>query len=58
MYLVCVYGTVCVCAGNVEWQDGKKDRCLVMWRTPQEWGQLIYQWVSTVVQCGLKLGLK
>ncbi|XP_064389411.1 vacuolar protein-sorting-associated protein 25-like [Halichondria panicea] len=32
--------------GNVEWQDGKKDRCLVMWRTPQEWGQLIYQWAE------------
>lgn len=36
--------------GNVEWQDEKKERCLVMWRTPQEWGQLIYQWA---VDCGL-----
>ena len=33
-------------AGNVEWQDSNKTRCLVMWRSPQEWGKLIYQWVS------------
>ncbi len=32
--------------GNIEWQDKQKSRCLVMWRTPQEWGQLILQWVS------------
>ncbi|KAG7227703.1 hypothetical protein INR49_029465 [Caranx melampygus] len=23
-----------------------KSRCLVMWRRPEEWGKLIYQWVS------------
>lgn len=33
-------------SGNVEWQDRQKSRCLVMWRSPQEWGKLIYQWVS------------
>ena len=32
--------------GNVEWQDSSKTRCLVMWRSPQEWGKLIYQWVG------------
>lgn len=31
--------------GNVEWTDKTKKQCLVMWRTPQEWGNLIYQWV-------------
>ena len=31
--------------GNVEWQDASKTRCLIMWRSPQEWGKLIYQWV-------------
>ena len=31
--------------GNVEWQDKNRSRCLVMWRSPQEWGQLIFQWV-------------
>ena len=37
--------------GNVEWQDKQKSRCLVMWRSPQEWGQLIYQWVRTIYIC-------
>jgi len=32
--------------GNVEWTDKSKTHCLVMWRTPTEWGKLIYQWVS------------
>ena len=32
--------------GNVEWQDRNRSRCLVMWRSPQEWGQLIFQWVG------------
>ena len=41
---VCVY-----CAGNVEWQNSEKTRCLVMWRSPREWGELIYKWVSTLV---------
>uniref|UniRef100_A0A3Q2ZZN5 Vacuolar protein-sorting-associated protein 25 n=1 Tax=Kryptolebias marmoratus TaxID=37003 RepID=A0A3Q2ZZN5_KRYMA len=40
---------VCLClltAGNLEWLDKNKSRCLVMWRRPEEWGKLIYQWVS------------
>ena len=36
---------LCVPSGNVEWQDSQKTRCLVMWRSPSEWGKLIYQWV-------------
>uniref|UniRef100_A0A3B5AYI5 Vacuolar protein-sorting-associated protein 25 n=1 Tax=Stegastes partitus TaxID=144197 RepID=A0A3B5AYI5_9TELE len=32
--------------GNLEWLDKNKSRCLVMWRRPEEWGKLIYQWVS------------
>eukprot|EP00731_Ephydatia_muelleri_P019657 Em0012g482a len=30
--------------GNLEWQDKQKSRCLVMWRTPSEWGKLVYKW--------------
>uniref|UniRef100_A0A672NSX3 Vacuolar protein-sorting-associated protein 25 n=1 Tax=Sinocyclocheilus grahami TaxID=75366 RepID=A0A672NSX3_SINGR len=32
--------------GNLEWLDKSKSRCLIMWRRPEEWGKLIYQWVS------------
>lgn len=32
--------------GNLEWLDKNKSRCLVMWRRPEEWGKLMYQWVS------------
>ena len=35
----------CMCKGNVEWQNTEKTRCLVMWRSPREWGELIYRWV-------------
>uniref|UniRef100_UPI00358DEB33 vacuolar protein-sorting-associated protein 25-like n=2 Tax=Myxine glutinosa TaxID=7769 RepID=UPI00358DEB33 len=34
--------------GNVEWQDKGKNRCLVLWRRPEEWGNLLYQWVIKV----------
>lgn len=30
--------------GNIEWSDKSKSRCVVMWRTPAEWGNLIYKW--------------
>lgn len=33
--------------GNLEWMDKNKTRCLIMWRRPEEWGKLIYQWVSS-----------
>ncbi|XP_051894345.1 vacuolar protein-sorting-associated protein 25 [Pristis pectinata] len=32
--------------GNLEWIDKNKTRCLIMWRRPEEWGKLVYQWVS------------
>ncbi|XP_071482964.1 vacuolar protein-sorting-associated protein 25-like isoform X1 [Diadema antillarum] len=32
--------------GNIEWTDKGRTRCLVMWRTPEEWGNLIYRWAS------------
>ncbi|CAI5658318.1 unnamed protein product [Oreochromis niloticus] len=38
--------------GNLEWLDKNKSRCLVMWRRPEEWGKLIYQWSSTVWRTG------
>eukprot|EP00128_Syssomonas_multiformis_P006349 Colp12_sorted_trinity150504_noHs@21299 len=31
-------------SGHVEWQAKDRSRCLVMWRSPQEWAALIYQW--------------
>ncbi|KAK2111878.1 Vacuolar protein-sorting-associated protein 25 [Saguinus oedipus] len=31
---------------NLEWLDKSKSSFLIMWRRPEEWGKLIYQWVS------------
>ncbi|XP_065183325.1 vacuolar protein-sorting-associated protein 25-like [Sycon ciliatum] len=34
--------------GHVEWEDAtKRTRCYVMWRTPEEWAALIFQWVAS-----------
>ncbi|XP_020743708.1 vacuolar protein-sorting-associated protein 25 isoform X1 [Odocoileus virginianus] len=33
--------------GNLEWLDKNKSSFLIMWRRPEEWGKLIYQWVTT-----------
>lgn len=33
-------------SGNIEWEDKKKQRCFVMWRTPDEWAALIFKWVK------------
>jgi len=35
-----------VIAGNGEWQGKEKNRVTVFWRRPEEWGNLIYKWVS------------
>lgn len=35
-------------SGNIEWEDKKKQRCFVMWRTPDEWAALIFKWVKMV----------
>ncbi|CAG0893170.1 unnamed protein product [Darwinula stevensoni] len=32
--------------GNIEWIDKQKRRCYVYWKTPEEWGKLIYKWVQ------------
>jgi len=33
-------------SGHVEWENPKdKKRCFLMWRTPDEWADLIYKWV-------------
>lgn len=37
--------------GHVEWESPKKQSCLIMWRTPEEWGKLIYSWVG---MCAIK----
>uniref|UniRef100_A0A8C7E990 Vacuolar protein-sorting-associated protein 25 n=1 Tax=Nothoprocta perdicaria TaxID=30464 RepID=A0A8C7E990_NOTPE len=31
--------------GNLEWLDKNKSSFLVLWRRPEDWGRLIYQWV-------------
>jgi ESCRT-II complex subunit VPS25 len=30
--------------GNVEWKDKAKTACFVFFKTPAQWGALIYQW--------------
>ncbi|KAH0627003.1 hypothetical protein JD844_002354 [Phrynosoma platyrhinos] len=37
---------LCFIPGNLEWLDKNKSSFLIMWRRPEEWGKLIYQWVS------------
>lgn len=32
--------------GNAEWQDKEKRRITIYWRRPEEWGNLIYQWLE------------
>lgn len=32
--------------GNLEWTDKSKRRCSVYWRSPEEWGSLIYQFAK------------
>ena len=31
--------------GNIEWEDKNKTSCLVFWKTPQQWADLIHAWV-------------
>lgn len=35
-----------IMSGNIEWEDKRKQRCFVMWRTPDEWAALIFKWVT------------
>jgi len=32
--------------GNVLWDDKAKNSCLVLWKTVEQWADLIYSWVS------------
>lgn len=34
-----------VARGDAEWDPDRKS-CLVFWRNPSEWGEMIYQWVE------------
>ncbi|XP_052575747.1 vacuolar protein-sorting-associated protein 25-like [Peromyscus californicus insignis] len=36
--------------GNLEWLDKNESSFLIMWQRPEEWGKLIYQWVSRSCQ--------
>jgi len=33
--------------GNLEWKDKSRLSCSLMWRSPTEWGKLIYTWISS-----------
>ncbi|KAJ8321029.1 hypothetical protein KUTeg_002616 [Tegillarca granosa] len=34
--------------GHLEWKDQKtRKQCLIMWRTPEEWGKMIYDWITS-----------
>jgi len=35
-----------VSQGHGEWLDKGKSRLLILWRTPEEWGSLLYKWIS------------
>ncbi|KAK3588571.1 hypothetical protein CHS0354_026176 [Potamilus streckersoni] len=32
--------------GNVEWKDKAGKQCIIMWRTPEEWGNLVYKYIT------------
>lgn len=40
-----------VSRGDGEWDPDRK-RCLVFWRRPSDWGELIYQWVDATARNG------
>jgi hypothetical protein len=40
---------ICLTIGNIEWEDKSKRRCLVLWKSPEEWAKTIYQWVYCVI---------
>lgn len=33
---------------HIEWKDKAKTRCNIYWRRVEEWGQLIYEWASSI----------
>jgi hypothetical protein len=38
-------------AGNGEWMDKEKRRFTVLWRSPAQWGEIIYKWVCVGREC-------
>lgn len=37
--------------GSLEWLDPKtRRRCYIYWRSPEEWGNLIYNWAASAGQ--------
>lgn len=40
-----------VARGDAEWDPDRK-RCLVFWRRPSDWGELIYHWVDETARNG------
>lgn len=33
--------------GNLEWKDPRmKTECLIMWRSPAEWGKIVYKYIT------------
>lgn len=40
-----------VARGDGEWDPDRK-RCLVFWRRPSDWGELIYQWIDSTARNG------
>lgn len=43
----CLEAFLLLIPGNLEWLDKNKTSFLIMWRRPEEWGKLIYQWVRS-----------
>ncbi|VDP07336.1 unnamed protein product [Soboliphyme baturini] len=35
---------------NLEWLDKQKSRCRIFWRSPADWGKLIYDWIVSTGQ--------
>ncbi|CAF3028771.1 unnamed protein product [Rotaria sp. Silwood2] len=33
--------------GHIEWEDKNKRRCLILWKSPEEWAKTIYQWITS-----------
>eukprot|EP00043_Microstomoeca_roanoka_P001048 m.30621 g.30621 ORF g.30621 m.30621 type:complete len:181 (-) comp10625_c0_seq1:167-709(-) len=31
-------------SGHAEWKDSSKTECAIFWRSPKEWGDIIYKW--------------
>ncbi|CAF3744850.1 unnamed protein product [Rotaria sp. Silwood1] len=33
--------------GNIEWEDKNKRRCLILWKSLEEWAKTVYQWITS-----------